>query len=129
MKKMIFLLMFIYFIKLIIGQCITEKPANKDTCNSKNTDDKKCCFIEYRTNLNSNYTTICMEFLKEDIKKGLHEKTIKDIESGTYNASNWNDTMKNYFKDFSSISEFDCKGKFISKSLLLFSSLLIISLI
>ena len=129
MKKMIYLLISIYSIKLISGQCFSYNPSNKEACNSKETDSTRCCYIEYRTDIDSNYKTVCLEFLVDDIKKGLHEKTIQEVEGGTYNATNWNDTMKGIFKNYASINDFDCKGKFISKSLLLFSSLLIISLI
>ena len=123
MNKLLFLIISICLIKIIVGQCYTENPSNVDQCEKQEDKTYRCCYVTYRTDLDPEYKTICIGVNKTDIKKGHHEETIKKIESCTYNTSNWNVTLQNLFKNFSSIDKFDCKGKYISNSLLLFSSL------
>ena len=74
----------------------------------------------------SDYDTVCVEIVKDDIKSGHHEATIISIEGGNYTGSNWNETIMEKFRDYSTISTFDCKGNHFTKSLVLLSSLLLI---
>ena len=74
----------------------------------------------------SDYSTLCIEVIKDDIKSGHHEATIISIEDGNYTGSNWNETIMEKFRDYSTISEFDCKSNYMSKSLIFLSSLFIL---
>ena len=125
MKKLLFLIISICLIKIIVGQCFTIEPSNVDECEKQEDSIYRCCYVTYRNNIDPDYKTICIGINKTDIKSGHHEETIKKIESGNYTSSNWNQTISNLFKNYSSIDNFDCQGNYISKSLLLFSSLLI----
>ena len=125
MKKLIYFLICLYLIKIIVGQCFTENPSSVEQCKSQKTDDFRCCFIEYRTNKDPEYKKLCVGVNKTDIKKGRHEETIKNIETGNYTNSGWNSTIIQKFKDYCSIDNFDCKENYISKSLFLLSSLFI----
>ena len=81
-----------------------------------------------RTNKVAEYNKLCVEVNNSLIKDGLHEKNIKDIESGNFTSAGWSDEIMEKFRDYASIDKFDCKGNYIS-ILLLLSSLLIILLI
>ena len=129
MKKVVYLLIFTSIIKLISGQCYTENPTDSNSCGNKKTDTHRCCYVKYRTDRDPEYKTLCVEVVNEDIKSGHHEATIISIESGNYTGSNWTEALMEKFRNYSSINEFDCKGNFISRSLLFFSSLLIILLL
>ena len=126
MKKLLFLIISICLIKIIKGQCFTLNPSSVDECKKQEDSTYRCCYVTYTNNfMNSTYKTICIGVNKTDIKSGHHEETIKKIESGNYTNSNWNETLMDLFRNYSSIDNFDCKGNYISKSLLLFSSLFI----
>ena len=102
-----------------------EKPANANTCNSRKRDGYKCCYIEYKNNMMSEYSTLCVEVIKDDIKSGHHEATILDIEAGNYTGSKWDESIMEKFRNYSTISEFDCKGRYLSQGLFFLSFLLI----
>ena len=125
MKTLLFLILSICLIKIIEGQCFTPNPSSVDECESQEDSTFRCCYVTYRNDNDTTYKTICIGVNKTDIKSGHHEETIKKIESGNYTNSNWNETIMNLFREYSSIDNFDCKGNYISKSLLLFSSLFI----
>ena len=129
MKAMIYFLISIYLFKLALGQCYSENPGSVDTCKNKKRDGHRCCFVEYKNNRMSNYSRLCLEFVNDDIKSGHHEATIISIEEANYTGSNWNESIMEKFRDYCTINEFDCKSKYISNSLILISSLLIIFLI
>ena len=129
MKKIVYLLLFTSIIKMISGQCYTEGPTDPKSCDSKKRDGYRCCYIKYRNDRDPEYKTLCVEVIKKDIKSGRHEQTILDIEAGNYTGSNWSETLMNKFRNYSSVNDFDCKGTFISKSLIILSSLLIIILL
>ena len=123
MNKLLFLLISICLIKIIVGQCYVENSSSVDECEKQEDKNERCCYVTYRNDLDPEYKTICIGINKTDIKKGHHEENIKKIESGFYNTSNWNETLQDLFKNFASIDNFVCKGKYISNSLLLLSSL------
>ena len=129
MKNMVYFLLSISLLKMILGQCYAENPSNVDTCSNKKGDNLYCCYVEYRTDKNANYTTLCLPFNKTEIKKGKHEQTIISIEEGNFTGYYWFQNYTEKFKNYASINTFDCKGTFISKSLFFFTSLLIILLL
>ena len=126
MKNIVYCIISLCMIKIIISQCYTENPSNADTCSNKKRDGYKCCYIEYKNNRMSDYATLCVEVIKDDIKSGHHEATILSIEDGNYTGSNWNETIMDKFREYSTISEFDCKGKYLTETLIFLSFLLII---
>ena len=127
MKAMIYFLISICLIKLALEECFTVKPSSVDECESKKTSGNKCCYVEYRTDRDDEYTSLCVEVKNEDIKDGHHEATIGLIESGNYTGSGWNESILERFRNYSSIDKFDCKGNYIS--LFMFSIFLILFLI
>ena len=106
-----------------------ENPSSTDTCNNRKRDGYKCCYVEYKNNRMSDYATLCVEVIKDDIKSGNHEATILAIEGGNYTGSAWNETIMEKFRDYCTISVFDCKGRYLSETLIFLSFLLIIFLI
>jgi len=126
MKYMLFILISLLLLEIAYEQCYTENPSNADTCHGKKGDGYKCCYVEYKNNKMSDYSTLCIEVIKDDIKSGHHEATILSIEEGNYTGSNWNETIMEKFKDYSTISEFDCKSNYMTKSLIFLSSLIIL---
>ena len=129
MKAIVYFLISICLIRLTLEECFTVKPSNVDECESKKTSGNKCCYVEYIKVNTSEYTSLCVEVKKDDIKDGHHEATIALIEDGNYTGSGWNETILSYFRNFSSIDKFDCKGNYISNSLFLISIFLILFLI
>ena len=126
MKYILIILISVTIFKIGYEQCFSEKPSSVDVCTNKKRDGYKCCFVEYKNNKMSDYDTVCLEIVKDDIKSGHHEATIIDIEGGNYTGSNWDETVMEKFRDYATISNFDCKGSYIFKSLVLLSSLLLI---
>ena len=126
MKAMIFFLISICLINIALEECFTEGPKSVSECESKKSSGTRCCYVEYRTNLDEEYKSLCVEVIKDDIKDGHHEATIGLIESGNYTGSGWNNTILEYFQNYSSIDKFDCKGNYISKSLFMLSIFLIL---
>ena len=126
MKYMLFILISSLLLEIAYEQCYTENPSSADTCHGKKGDGYKCCYVEYKNNKMSDYSTLCIEVIKDDIKSGHHEATILSIEEGNYTGSNWNETIMEKFKDYSTISEFDCKSNYMTKSLIFLSSLIIL---
>ena len=128
MNKLLFLIISLCLIKIIVGQCYLDSPSSVEECENEGKGDNtfRCCYIEYRTKSNSTYKTICIGINRTEIKSGHHEETIRNIEKGTYNGSNWiEENLTQFFNETCSIDIFDCKGNYISKSFLLFSSLLL----
>ena len=125
MKNILFILISATIFKISYEQCFSEKPSSADVCSSKKRDGYKCCYVEYKNNKMSDYDTACVEIVKDDIKSGHHEATIISIEDGNYTGSNWNETIMEKFRDYSTINTFDCKGNYITKTLFLFTSLLL----
>ena len=125
MDKLLFLMISLCLIKIIVGQCYNDTPSSVEECERQEDENFRCCYVEYRTQSNSTYKTICIGINRTEIKSGHHEETIRNIEKGTYNGSNWNENHTQYFNETCSIDIFDCKGNYISKSFLLFSSLLL----
>ena len=126
MKNIVYCIISLCMIKIIISQCYMENPSSADTCSDRKRDGYKCCYVEYKNNKMSDYATLCVEVIKDDIKSGHHEATIISIEDGNYTGSNWNETIMEKFRDYSTISEFDCKSNYMSKSLIFLSSLFIL---
>ena len=129
MKAMIYFLICIYIIKLTLEECFTVEPSSTEECENKKTSGNKCCYVEFRTNRDPEYKTLCVEVTNADIKDGHHEATITLIETGNYTGSNWNQSILERFRNYSSIDKFDCKGNYISKSLFMLSIFLILFLI
>ena len=121
MKAILYFLISICLIELALEECFTIKPSSVEECENKKTSGNRCCYVEYRTNRDPNYTSLCVEVKKEDIKDGHHEATISLIETGNYTGSGWNQTILEKFRNYSSIDKFDCQGNYISKSLFMFS--------
>ena len=128
MKATIYFLICICLINLSLEDCFTENPSAVSECESKKRSGYKCCYVEYRTNLVAEYKSVCVEVNNSLIKDGLHEQTIKNIESGNFTSSGWDETVLAKFRDYASIDKFDCKGNYISK-LFIFSCFLILLLL
>ena len=126
MKAIIYFLISVCLIKISLEQCFSENPSSVDECKAKKQSGKKCCYVEYRTNKNANYTSLCVEVINKDIKDGHHEATIIEIENGNYTGSEWDETVMEKFRDYSSIDIFDCKSNFLSKSMNIFICFLIL---
>ena len=126
MKNIVYCIISLCMIKIIISQCYMENPSSADTCSDRKRDGYKCCYVEYKNNKMSDYATLCVEVIKDDIKSGHHEATILSIEDGNYTGSNWNETIMDKFRDYSTISEFDCKGRYLTETLIFLSFLFII---
>ena len=126
MKTLIYFLISICLLKMISGECYTENPSNVKTCESKKRNGHRCCLVEYRTDRDPEYKKLCVEIKDEDIEKGKHEATMILIEGGNYTNSDWNETIMEKFRNYSTISNFDCNATFLYKSLFLFSLLFII---
>ena len=129
MKNIVYCIISLCLIKIIISECYMENPSSADTCNDRKTDGHKCCYLEYKNNKMSEYATLCVDVIKDDIKSGHHEATILEIEAGNYTGSNWNETIMEKFRDYCTVSDFDCKGKYLSETLIFLSFLLLIFLI
>ena len=72
---------------------------------------------------------VILDSVKEDdIKDGKFEETMGTIEGGNYTGSGWSEEIMNNFRDYASISQFDCKGNRLSDNIMLFSLMLIIIL-
>ena len=129
MKETIYFLIGVCLLNMSVEDCYTEDPGSVKVCEDKKRSGFKCCYVEYRTNKVAEYNKLCVEVNNSLIKDGLHEKTIKDIESGNFTSAGWSDEIMEKFRDYASIDKFDCKGNYISKILFMLSSLLIILLI
>ena len=129
MKEIIYFLVCISLINISIEDCYTENPGSVSVCESKKRSGYKCCYVEYRTNKVAEYNKLCVEVENSQIKDGMHEATMKEIEGGNFTGSGWNETIMEKFRDYASIDNFDCKANYISKLLFRFSFLLIILLI
>ena len=128
MKKLFSVLIFLYLIQSILSQCYKQNPSAVSDCEKSKSGDNYCCFVEFRTNLNSTYKKVCIPVKEDDIKDGKFEETMGTIEGGNYTGSGWSEEIMNNFRDYASISQFDCKGNRLSDNIMLFSLMLIIIL-
>ena len=129
MKKLFSLLISLYLIVSILSACFKKDVSSVNDCQNAKSGSDFCCFVEYRTNLVSDYKKVCVPVKAEDVEDGRFEETIGIIESGNYTASNWTEEILQNFKEYASISTFDCKGNYISNVAILVSLIYIINLI
>ena len=129
MKKLFSVLIFLYLIQSILSQCYKQNPSGVSDCEKSKSGDDYCCLVEFRTNLDSTYKKVCVPVKEDDIEDGKFEETIINIEGGNYTGSSWSEEILTNFRDYSSISNFDCKGNRLYDNFMLFSLMLIIILI
>ena len=129
MKKLFSVLIFLYLIQSILSQCYKQNPSAVSDCEKSKSGDDYCCLVEFRTNLDSTYKKVCVPVKEDEIEDGKFEETIINIEGGNYTGSSWSETIAANFRDYASISNFDCKGNSLSNSIRPFSSVLIFILI
>lgn len=116
MKEIIyFLLVSLCLLVSVKSDCYMLNPKEGD-CKGRKTGDSYCCYVHFRTNRDPTFKTLCVDVIKDDIKKGHHEATIQLIEKGNYTGSKWNDTVMENFRDYSSINKFDCKSSYLTFS-------------
>ena len=122
MKVMATSLVLLCAFQYILGDnCFTDvRPSSSSDCEKRgNTDQDYCCYVEYRTNKDKEYTKLCVNVRKKDVDKGMFEQVMQTIESGNYSSAEWTDTQKGYFSDYSSINEFICKSNYLTVPFLL----------
>ena len=129
MKKLFSLLIVLYLIHAILSDCYNQNPSSVSDCENAKSGNDYCCLVEFRTNLNATYKKVCVPIKEDDIEDGKFEETMGTIEEGNYTGSSWSETIAANFRDYASISNFDCKGNSLSNSIRLFSSVLIFILI
>ena len=129
MKKIFSVLISLCLIISILGDCFKKNPSSASECEKQKKGSSYCCFVEYRTNKNAEYKKACVPIIKEDIEDGKFEETIGVIELGNYTNSKWPREIMNLFTDYSSISNFDCKGNYISEIMMIVPLIFIIFLI
>ena len=129
MKTMITLIIILCVLQSILNaECFTDDvPSNSQQCHNRGeTKNTHCCYVKYTTDKHfGEYKTLCIDVLKSDIEDGLFEEVMKTIESGQYTNAGWSRHQLNYFKNYASIKEFDCKSNYLTVSLLLFLFLLL----
>lgn len=128
MKKFFSVLIFLYLIQSILPQCYKQNPSGVSDCENAKSGGNYCCLVEFRTNLDSNYKKVCIPVKEDDIEDGKFEETMGIIEEGNYTGSSWSEEISANFRDYASISQFDCKGNRLSDKFMLFSLMLIIIL-
>ena len=129
MKKIFSVLISLCLIISILGDCFKKNASSVSECEKHKKGSTYCCLVEYRTNKNAEYKKACVPIIKEDIEDGKFEETIGVIELGNYTKSNWTSEIMNLFTDYSSISNFDCKGNYISEIMMIVPLIFIIFLI
>ena len=129
MSKLFVILISLGLIGIISGECFKENATSGEDCESRAESGHYCCLIEYRTNLDPNYKKVCVPIIEEDIEDGKYEETLGTIEGGNYTNSGWNETIMETFRDYASISEFDCKGYYFNNIMLLVNLMIIFFLI
>ena len=112
-----------------MGACFNTNPSGVADCEKQKSNNEYCCYVEYRTDRNANYTKACVRVKNEDIEDGKFEETMGTIEGGNYTSSGWTTEEMAIFQNYSSIWEFNCKGNFVSNSAILISLIFIIFLI
>ena len=128
MKKLFSVLIFLYLIQSILSQCYKQNPSGVSDCENAKSGDTYCCLVEFRNNLDPTYKKVCIPVKEDDIEDGKFEETIGTIEEGNYTGSSWSEEISANFRDYSSISQFDCKGNRLLDNFMLFSLMLIIIL-
>jgi hypothetical protein len=129
MNKLLSVLIILYLIQSITSDCYKSSASSVSECSNSKTDDVYCCLVEFRTNKDATYKKVCVPVIKDDIKDGKFEETIGNIEGGNYTASSWSEEILENFRDYSSISEFDCKGKYFTENMMMITLVLIFILI
>ena len=129
MNKLFSVLILLYLIQSITSQCYKQNPSSVSECENSKTNDAYCCLVDFRTNKDTTYKKVCIPVINDDIEDGKFEETIGVIEAGNYTKSGWSEEILENFRDYSSISEFDCKGKYFSENMMIFSLALIFILI
>ena len=129
MNKLLSVLIILYLIQSITSDCYKSSASSVSECSNSKTDDVYCCLVEFRTNKDATYKKVCVPVIKDDIEDGKFEETIGNIEGGNYTASNWSEEILANFRDYSSISEFDCKGKYFTENMMMITLVLIFILI
>ena len=129
MKALLSVLISLYLIPLISNQCYQENPSSVSQCENAKSGNDYCCLVEFRTDTNPEYRKLCIPIKEDDIEDGKFEETMGTIEEGNYTGSSWSETIAANFRDYASISNFDCKGNSLSNSIRLFSSVLLFILI
>ena len=129
MNKLLSVLIILYLIQSITSDCYKSSASSVNECSNSKTDDVYCCLVEFRTNKDATYKKVCVPVIKDDIEDGKFEETIGNIEGGNYTASSWSEEILANFRDYSSISEFDCKGKYFTENMMMITLVLIYILI
>ena len=129
MNKLFSVLIILYLIQSITSDCYKSSASSVSECSNSKTDDVYCCLVEFRTNKDATYKKVCVPVIKDDIEDGKFEETIGNIEGGNYTASSWSEEILANFRDYSSISEFDCKGKYFTENMMMITLVLIFILI
>ena len=129
MNKLLSILIILYLIQSITSDCYKSSASSVSECSNSKTDDVYCCLVEFRTNKDATYKKVCVPVIKDDIEDGKFEETIGNIEGGNYTASSWSEEILANFRDYSSISEFDCKGKYFTENMMMITLVLIFILI
>ena len=129
MNKLLSVLIILYLIQSITSDCYKSSASSVSECSNSKTDDVYCCLVEFRTNKDATYKKVCVPVIKDDIEDGKFEETIGNIEGGNYTASSWSEEILENFRDYSSISEFDCKGKYFTENMMMITLVLIFILI
>ena len=129
MNKLLSDLIILYLIQSITSDCYKSSASSVSECSNSKTDDVYCCLVEFRTNKDATYKKVCVPVIKDDIEDGKFEETIGNIEGGNYTASSWSEEILANFRDYSSISEFDCKGKYFTENMMMITLVLIFILI
>ena len=129
MNKLLSVLIILYLIQSITSDCYKSNASSVSECSNSKTDDVYCCLVEFRTNKDATYKKVCVPVIKDDIEDGKFEETIGNIEGGNYTASSWSEEILENFRDYSSISEFDCKGKYFTENMMMITLVLIFILI
>ena len=123
-------------VTLIILLCISQSLSSDNACFSDELDkdsksecqkrstgssNSKCCYVKFTTDSTfPDYHSLCVDVLKSDLDDGMFEEVMKTIEGGDYSGTGWSRHEKQFFKNYASIKEFDCKSKYLTVSFLLF---------
>ena len=133
MKNMVPLIILLLINQSLLSsnECFSDQldqVSKASDCEKKNTGNtkSKCCFVKFTTDLTfPDYHTLCVDVLESDIDDGMFEEVMKTIESADYSNTGWSRHEKNFFKNFASIKEFDCKTNYLTVSFLLFVFLML----
>ena len=125
MKNMAILITLLCIFEFILGQdCFTDnRPSKAEEChNRKVNKNAYCCYVEYHTDntfKQEEYQKLCVDVLKSDVDDGMFEEVMKSIEGVRYTSMGWSRHELNYFTNYATIKNFDCKSNYLTVSLIL----------